>query len=342
MHLTLAAAAAADRQTMDTNVKIPPVVVWELNGFSDFDNPMIVAGGATCWLYRVKNKKTNEVVAIKLMIVENYLEVGVPENIIRESAMLRNLAHRNVPAMDKVLMCVPPEPLMRPRLCVGIVMEYLPCNLAHVIAGRALPVECAQYVAVELMRALEFVHSHHVVHRDIKPPNILCGMDGSVKLGDFGLAKDVMKAQDNGNTNMTRQMVTRWYRAPEILENSRDYGLTVDVWSLGCVIYEMLFGEPLFRGNDDAHTLREIKACFGIRDLSVQYWRPSASIGHRCRTRAIGDNPRNFLEHSVAYEASARHTSAQLVAHPWLQKISPNSAMLFANIVQQIKAKPTS
>jgi serine/threonine protein kinase len=320
---------------------VPPAVVWDLKGFSDFDVPRIVAGGATCWLYRATCKKTKNVVAIKLMIVENYLEVGVPENIIRESTMLRNLAHPNVPTLHDVILCVPPEALRVPRLCVGIVMEYMPFNLAHVIAGRALPVECAQYVAVELMRALEFVHSRHVMHRDIKPPNILCGVDGSVKLGDFGLAKDVLKARDSGNIHMTRQMVTRWYRAPEILQNSRDYDFTVDVWSLGCVIYEMLFGEPLFRGKDDDHTLREIKACFGIRDPAVPYWCPSASINHRCRTRSIGDGPCNFLEQSVVYEARARHTAAQLVLHPWLQKITPKTPLFFANIVQQTKAEPT-
>lgn len=108
-----------------------------------------------------------------------------------------------------------------------------------------------QYFLYQLLRGLKYIHSANVIHRDLKPSNLLLNANCDLKICDFGLARPTSE-----NEFMTEYVVTRWYRAPELLLNSSDYTASIDVWSVGCIFMELMNRRPLFAGRDHAHQMR--------------------------------------------------------------------------------------
>ncbi|GCB82677.1 hypothetical protein scyTo_0022052, partial [Scyliorhinus torazame] len=112
---------------------------------------------------------------------------------------------------------------------------------------------------IQILRGMAFCHSHNIIHRDIKPENILVSHSGAVKLCDFGFARTLAAPGEI----YTDYVATRWYRPPELLVGDTKYGKSVDVWAIGCLVTEMLTGEPLFPGDSDIDQLYHITRCFG-------------------------------------------------------------------------------
>ena len=105
----------------------------------------------------------------------------------------------------------------------------------------------------QLLRGLKYIHSANVLHRDLKPGNLLVNEDCDLKIADFGLARTFSEAD-----LMTEYVVTRWYRSPELLLNARAYSAAVDIWSVGCILMELYNKEPLFPGKDFVHQFSSI------------------------------------------------------------------------------------
>lgn len=108
-----------------------------------------------------------------------------------------------------------------------------------------------QYFLYQILRGLKYIHSANVIHRDLKPSNLLLNANCDLKICDFGLARPTSE-----NEFMTEYVVTRWYRAPELLLNSSDYTAAIDVWSVGCIFMELMNRKPLFPGKDHVHQMR--------------------------------------------------------------------------------------
>jgi serine/threonine protein kinase len=108
-----------------------------------------------------------------------------------------------------------------------------------------------QYFLYQILRGLKFIHSASVLHRDLKPSNLLLNANCDLKICDFGLARTTSETDF-----MTEYVVTRWYRAPELLLNSSEYTAAIDVWSVGCIFMELMDKKPLFPGRDHVHQLR--------------------------------------------------------------------------------------
>lgn len=102
-----------------------------------------------------------------------------------------------------------------------------------------------QYFLYQLLRGLKYLHSANVLHRDLKPSNLLLNANCDLKICDFGLARTTSETDF-----MTEYVVTRWYRAPELLLNISEYTAAIDIWSVGCILMEILRREPLFPGKD--------------------------------------------------------------------------------------------
>lgn len=194
----------------------------------------------------VLHQREDSMFAIKKVKLEN--EHGVAVDAIREARILTQLHHPrivevyNVHAHDKML---------------HMEMEFLPMSLREVLIEPLTENTCTSF-AHDLLTAIEYCHSQSIIHRDVKPENLLIGQDGKLKLVDFGLARETLNLRNPYTCEAyTPQMVTLWYRAPEILL-AQPYGPAVDIWSTGCVIAEMLTANPLFKAHSEIEMLQLI------------------------------------------------------------------------------------
>jgi mitogen-activated protein kinase 1/3 len=122
-------------------------------------------------------------------------------------------------------------------------------DMHRVIRTQELSDDHCQYFIYQTLRALKAMHSANVLHRDLKPSNLLLNANCDLKVCDFGLARSAASSEDNSGF-MTEYVATRWYRAPEIMLTFKEYTKAIDVWSVGCILAEMLSGKPLFPGKD--------------------------------------------------------------------------------------------
>lgn len=122
-------------------------------------------------------------------------------------------------------------------------------DMHRVIRTQDLSDDHCQYFIYQTLRALKAMHSANVLHRDLKPSNLLLNANCDLKVCDFGLARSAASSEDNSGF-MTEYVATRWYRAPEIMLTFKEYTKAIDVWSVGCILAEMLNGKPLFPGKD--------------------------------------------------------------------------------------------
>jgi mitogen-activated protein kinase 1/3 len=127
--------------------------------------------------------------------------------------------------------------------------ELMETDMHRVIRTQDLSDDHCQYFIYQTLRALKAMHSANVLHRDLKPSNLLLNANCDLKVCDFGLARSAASQEDNSGF-MTEYVATRWYRAPEIMLTFKEYTKAIDVWSIGCILAEMLSGKPLFPGKD--------------------------------------------------------------------------------------------
>ena len=111
-----------------------------------------------------------------------------------------------------------------------------------------------------MLEGLKYLHRNNIIHRDIKGANMLISHEGVLKLGDFGLARETASP---GKENLTNRVVTLWYRAPELLLGETKYTAKIDIWSVGCVLAEMMIGRPLFPGSKEAEQMVKIYQTLG-------------------------------------------------------------------------------
>ncbi|KAJ9135785.1 hypothetical protein P3X46_032924 [Hevea brasiliensis] len=202
---------------------------------------------------------TGEKVAIKKM--NNIFEhVSDATRILREIKLLRLLRHPDIVEIKHIML--PPSP--REFKDIYVVFELMESDLHQVIKlNDDLTPEHHQFFLYQLLRALKYIHSAHVFHRDLKPKNILANADCKLKLCDFGLAR-VSFANAPSAIFWTDYVATRWYRAPELCGSfSSKYTPAIDIWSIGCIFAELLTGKPLFPGKNVVHQLDIITDLLG-------------------------------------------------------------------------------
>jgi mitogen-activated protein kinase 1/3 len=208
-------------------------------------------------------------VAVK--VVRNFTKDLVNgKRILREIRVLASLRHENLMS----LIDLPPVP--NPDFNdVYMVMPYMHADLFNVIYSKMKVTDShCQAFTCQILRGLKYLHSAEIVHRDLKPSNILVNKDCTLRIADFGLARGLAREAEV----LTDYVVTRWYRAPELLLVPTDYSEAVDMWSVGCIHMELLAREPLFPGKDHNDMLRRIATTLGLsaeRDLS---WAPEGQL----------------------------------------------------------------
>ncbi|XP_040190278.1 mitogen-activated protein kinase 15 [Rana temporaria] len=209
--------------------------------------------GAYGIVWKAIDRKTGEIVAVK-KIFDAFRNRTDAQRTFREIMFLQEFGeHPNIIKLLNVIRAQNDKDIY-------LVFEYMETDLHAVIKkGNLLKDIHMRFILYQLLKSTKFLHSGNVIHRDQKPSNILLDADCLVKLCDFGLARSLYQIQeDSGNPALTEYVATRWYRAPEILLGSQRYTKGVDMWSVGCILAEMLLGKPLFPGTSTINQIERI------------------------------------------------------------------------------------
>eukprot|EP01065_Artemidia_motanka_P008542 TRINITY_DN142_c0_g1_i1.p1 TRINITY_DN142_c0_g1~~TRINITY_DN142_c0_g1_i1.p1 ORF type:complete len:314 (+),score=109.51 TRINITY_DN142_c0_g1_i1:64-1005(+) len=270
-------------------------------------------------VYKGVDSFTNRTIALKKIRLESD-EDGVPSTALREIAVLREAQHPNVVELVDVVSL--------PRK-LHLVFEFCDCDLKQMMNDTRQPIQGRQLRSfmLQLFTGTDFLHSRRIIHRDLKPQNILVSGD-LIKLADFGLAR----AFQIPLPQYTHEVVTLWYRAPEILLGSKEYSPAVDVWSIGCIMVEMARRTPLFPGDSELDELFQVFRLLGTPDDSV--WPGVKQLDcyqdvmpkFRRRPRAqwceqLDSLGLELLEQCLTYNAAARIVCMDAMTHPWFADV---------------------
>ncbi|KAJ6818915.1 cell division control protein 2-like protein A [Iris pallida] len=204
-------------------------------------------------VYKARDRVTNETIALKKIRLEQEDE-GVPSTAIREISLLKEMQHGNIVRLQDVV---------HSEKRIYLVFEYLDLDLKkHMDSCPELTKDprLVKKFLYQILQGIAYCHSHRILHRDLKPQNLLIDRHtNALKLADFGLAR----AFGIPVRTFTHEVVTLWYRAPEILLGSRQYSTPVDIWSVGCIFAEMVNQRPLFPGDSEIDELFKIFRVLG-------------------------------------------------------------------------------
>uniref|UniRef100_A0A8C6L799 cyclin-dependent kinase n=1 Tax=Nothobranchius furzeri TaxID=105023 RepID=A0A8C6L799_NOTFU len=204
--------------------------------------------GTYATVFKGRSKLTDNLVALKEIRLEH--EEGAPCTAIREVSLLKDLKHANIVTLHDII---------HTDKCLTLVFEYLEKDLKQYMddCGSIMSVHNVKIFLFQLLRGLDYCHKRKVLHRDLKPQNLLINDKGELKLADFGLAR----AKSVPTKTYSNEVVTLWYRPPDVLLGSTEYSTPIDMWGVGCIFYEMITGRPLFPGStveDELHLIFRI------------------------------------------------------------------------------------
>ncbi|KAL0208063.1 hypothetical protein P9112_010650 [Eukaryota sp. TZLM1-RC] len=229
----------------------------------------LLGKGAYGLVWKVTDKKTGQLLALK-KIFDAFQNDTDAQRTFREIMFLQQLNHPNIVRLLNVLKA-------DNDYDIYLVFDYLETDLHTVIRSNILEPIHKQYITFQIIRALRYIHSGKLIHRDMKPSNVLLNADCTVKLADFGLARSLASTPSGRVPILTDYVATRWYRSPEILLGSSNYSEGADMWAVGCILAEILLGEPVFPGKSTMNQLSMIAGLIGppseedIASMKSQY-----------------------------------------------------------------------
>ncbi|KAH0785395.1 CMGC family protein kinase [Histomonas meleagridis] len=290
-----------------------------------------IAGGTCGDVMKGKDKKTGEIVALKrIKIIDP--KGGFPMNAMKEIQSLKELKHENIVQLRRVCVSNSQE-----TNSVYLIFDYCEYDLQGLLSLKKLTLLEVKCYMRQLMNALNVCAEHNFIHRDLKPANLLLTPDNVVKLADFGLVKKI-DPKAVTNKPMTPKVITIWYRPPELLMGSTKYGLEVDIWSAGCILYEMITNEVLFRSYMDQEA-DELSAIFRVCGFpNEEIWPgwtnlPNSSLVQNIKPNfpmsTLADHlnsrlPPEFAEANdliqkmVQFDPSKRITAKEALLHPFI------------------------
>jgi tRNA A-37 threonylcarbamoyl transferase component Bud32 len=211
----------------------------------------VAGSGAYGVVISSNDAKKKKDVAIK-MVPKAFNDEIDAKRILREIKLLKHFKHENVVGI--IDMMPPNVRHLEDYHDIYMVTDLMETDLHRIIYSKQkLSMDHVQYFAYQMLRGLKYIHSADVIHRDLKPSNLLVNSNCDLKICDFGLARGIHQAHGDANAGtmlLTEYVVTRWYRAPEIMLACHEYSKPVDIWSVGCIFAELIQRKPYFPGDD--------------------------------------------------------------------------------------------
>lgn len=265
-------------------------------------------------VYKAKDNATGKLVALKKIILQNDDE-GVPATSIREIALLKEVSqHRNVVQLLEVI---------NENQKLFLAFEFLDKDLKaymNSVQGPLDPDLIKSYL-YQLVLGINFCHMHRVLHRDLKPQNLLIDSTGLLKIADFGLAR----AFSIPLPQYTHEVVTLWYRAPEVLLGAKKYSTPLDVWSIGCIFGEMVTKRAIFPGDSEIDELYKIFQVLGTPN--EQSW-PGVSALPEYKAGVFPKWPaRNLAEKVPSMDPHGLDLFAKMLIYLPSERISTKEAL---------------
>uniref|UniRef100_A0A7N6BV87 cyclin-dependent kinase n=1 Tax=Anabas testudineus TaxID=64144 RepID=A0A7N6BV87_ANATE len=283
----------------------------------------IMASGTYATVFKGRSKLTENLVALKEIRLEH--EEGAPCTAIREVSLLKNLKHANIVTLHDII---------HTDRCLTLVFEYLDSDLKQYLdnCGNLMSMHNVKIFMFQLLRGLSYCHKRKILHRDLKPQNLLINDKGELKLADFGLAR----AKSVPTKTYSNEVVTLWYRPPDVLLGSTEYSTPIDMWGVGCILYEMATGRPMFPGATVKEELHLIFRLLGtptedtwpgissneeFRSYLFPQYRPQALINHVPRLDTEGID---LLSALLLYDTRSRISSEAALRHPYFLSLGDN------------------
>lgn len=289
-----------------------------------------VGKGAYGIVWKAMDKTTQKVVALK-KIFDAFQNSTDAQRTYREIMFLQELNshhHENIIRLLNVLKADNDRDIY-------LVFEYMEINLHAVIRANILEEVHKRYIMYQNIKALYYMHSGELLHRDMKPSNVLLNSDCRIKICDLGLARSIKDIDDNRKEAvLTDYVATRWYRAPEILLGSTKYTKGVDMWSMGCILAELLGGKPLFPGESTLNQLEKVVEVCGrpnkddikaIKSKFAQTMLESIPVRKQRPLRQLFANVADsdaidLLENLLQFNPEKRLSAEEALRHPYLKQ----------------------
>lgn len=278
--------------------------------------------GSFSTVYLGIETKTDKGVAIKQIEFSDE-EQGVPANCIREISLLKELSgHPNIVTLLDVEMRYRDGEIVY----LWLILERADCDFTTLTDEKLSAADVKKYM-YQLLKGVEYCHSHCVIHRDLKTANLLLGADGQLKITDFGLARIFSVPM----RPMSNRISTLWYRAPEIILGENNYSLGVDMWSVGCIFAELATSKVLFKGDSEMDQLYKI---FGVMGTPTpETWPGMEKLPHyakftemdgtdfACVKEHLSDDGMDLLRKILTYTPEKRITARDALQHPYFDEV---------------------
>ena len=293
-----------------------------LNQVSTFAADKVIGKGSFGVVYKARNLESKETVAIKKVYQDRRFKN-------RELQIMRRIKHPNIVELKNYYFSTSSNK----DVYLNMILEYVPDSLYQATHGYTdnqteVPVSVVKLYIYQLLRALAYIHTKNICHRDIKPQNVLVNaVNGECKLCDFGSAKQLVAGEEN-----IAYICSRYYRAPELVFGATEYTTAIDVWSVGCVMAEMILGAPLFAGESGVDQLVEIIKVLGTPSKQ-QIFTMNPNYKEMKFPQVKGSSlPKYFknkttpeaidlLEKMLQYSPKERVTAAEAMCHPFFKDL---------------------